>query len=88
MISRNEREGRYVGKADGRHKRLHAKGTIPERSYYSGGDCENCGGDRVDGYCADSGRANHSEYGEYYYYEVDTICRDCGHKSGFSDSSI
>lgn len=88
MASRNKNEGRYVGKAAGMHRRLHAVGATPERSHYAGGDCEECGEDRVDGYVDDSGRAIHHEYGDYYWYSVATICRDCGHKSGFEDSSI
>lgn len=88
MLSRNQREGKFVGKAAGMYRRIHADGVTPERTHYASGNCEKCDGHRVDGYCSDSGRSIHHEYGEYYWYEISTICRDCGHKSCFDDSSI
>jgi hypothetical protein len=92
MESRNQREGRYIGKVGRRYQR------IPGAKYLGFSlpcvidnceDCGDCGAAlSIEKYVTYSGKFYHQEYGTQHVAAGITVCLSCGARHGWEDSSI
>lgn len=88
-VSRNKREGRYIGVINGRHQRadhLQRKLGAPFAAF-DHDDCEKCGGQTLT-WGDDWGDGDHHDFGYYRWWTGTSICQSCDHRQGFNDSSI
>jgi len=85
-ISRNKREGRYLGIINGRHQRVEHSQRGMEPAFRED-SCEECGEEVMSWVCS-QGHGDNQDYGRYVWWDGVSICPHCDHRQGFSDSSI